>query len=90
MDVEQVLAFLNEMQRQAPRRESNKVELTYEQKYLLKLVDIPNAPEKYFTQLGASLIDTLYREYPKSVRTFEPNRDRKFFLVLYYDSYSES
>jgi len=44
---------------------------------LHKLCDIPNAPEKYFTQFGISLIDTLYREYSRQQRTFEPQRDSK-------------
>lgn len=53
MDVDQVLTFLNEMQRIAPKKQdSNKLELTFEQKYLHKLCDIPNAPEKYFTQFA--------------------------------------
>jgi hypothetical protein len=46
MDVEAVIAFLNSV-KQKPRQD--KLELTYEQKYLLKLCDIPNCPEKYFT-----------------------------------------
>jgi len=42
---------------------------------LLKLCDIPNAPEKYFTQLGLSLIDALYLVCPKKQRVFDPQRD---------------
>lgn len=63
MDVDQVVTFLNSVQ-QAKR--PDKLELTYEQKYLLKLCDIPNAPEKYFTQLGCSIIDALYSVYPRN------------------------
>lgn len=59
MDVDAVINFLNNVQKSAKRRE-DKLELTYEQKYLLKLCDIANCPEKYFTQLGCSLIDALY------------------------------
>lgn len=78
MDVEQVISFLNRMQELAPPSpKDGKLTLTFEQKYLHKLCDIPNAPEKYFTQFGISIIDTLYKEYPKTNRSFEPLKDSK-------------
>lgn len=70
MDVEAVINFLNDMQKTA-KKKSDRLELTYEQKYLLKLCDIPNAPEKYFTQLGCSLIDALYSVYMRKNKTFD-------------------
>jgi len=76
MDVDHVIAFLNDMQQLAPKKQDSKLELTFEQKYLHKLCDIPNAPEKYFTQFALSLIDALYSAYPKKMKTFEPLRDQ--------------
>lgn len=78
MDVEAVINFLNDMQKTA-KKKSDRLELTYEQKYLLKLCDIPNAPEKYFTQLGVSLIDALYSVYMRKNKTFD-RKDRKFIF----------
>jgi hypothetical protein len=37
------------------------------------LCDIPNAPEKYFTQFALSLIDTLYQAYPKNM-SWDPQK----------------
>ena len=78
MDVDEVLRFLNEMQTIAPKRTDKRLDLTYEQKYLHRLCDIPNAPEKYFTDFAKSVIDTLYREYPRKMRSFDAARDGKF------------
>ena len=49
MEVDAVIAFLNRVPRPANRKPDAKLTLTYEQEYLLKVCDIPNAPEKYFT-----------------------------------------
>jgi hypothetical protein len=51
--------------------------LTYEQKYLLKVCDIPNAPEKYFTQLGVSIVDALYAVHARKNKLWD-RKDRKF------------
>lgn len=61
--------------RTKPRQD--KLELTYEQKYLLKLCDIPNCPEKYFTQLGCSLIDALYLNHPRKNKVWD-RKEGKF------------
>lgn len=60
MEVDAVIAFLNSVQKPLSRKPDAKLTLTYEQEYLLKVCDIPNAPEKYFTQLATSLVDALY------------------------------
>ena len=77
MSVETVIAFLEQMQDIAPKKDSNKLEMTFKQRYLLKLCEIPNTPEQYFTALGTSLVDLLYKEYPKAIKEFVPMKDRK-------------
>lgn len=88
MDVEAVINFLNDMQKSAARRADQKLELTYEQKYLLKLCDIPNAPEKYFTQLGTSIIDALYSVHSRKNKQWD-RKDRKLFHEVNFDLCSD-
>ena len=76
MTADAVVTFLEEMQKIAPKKDSGKLELTFKQRYLLKLCEIPNTPETYFTDLGKSLVDSLYTEYPRVQKDFNA-RDRK-------------
>jgi len=43
-------------------------ELTYVQSYLLKVCENPKAPEKYFTKLGLSLIESCFAIHPRDQR----------------------
>lgn len=78
MDVDAVINFLNNVQKNAKQRQ-DKLELTYEQKYLLKLCDIPNCPEKYFTLLGCSLIDALYLSHSKKNKVWDRKDCKSLF-----------
>lgn len=40
-------------------------DLTFEQKYLLEVCKNARAPEKYFTRLGLSLIDSCFSIHPR-------------------------
>ena len=79
MTADAVITFLDQMQEIAPKKDSGKLELTFKQRYLLKLCELPNTPEKYFTDLGTSLVDSLYVEYNRSQKDFNA-RDRKYIL----------
>ena len=81
MDVDAVIRFLQDVQQTAPKRQDGKLELTFEQKYLLKICEIQNTPERYFTKLGCSLVDALYAVHPKRNKIWD-RKDRKFIVEL--------